>query len=566
MMKMIRPILWNILNKKHIEDSEFNTYGPETIIKLVKETKCGLRFPSFHTGDINTSVISYAYPERFINRNTHLAFKTLFDIENAKEHEPQFTKDETAFIICGGGNYLPSLYMAVKSLREIGKWDGAIEVWYRGNDDLTFQQHIDDDRVYFRNIYDYVDSSLRVPLHPFLLKYVAAKHSEYRKIFYVDGDVYFVGDVNQIVKDIDTRGCVMFPDSRFTENVNWKMLSDYWGNDWFCAPSSICGGYWYLDKAKFQKQLNLMLWMNLHPEYFYTSLFPCSDQDILRFCFYITKARYSQFDSYPDIHYLDSFTALDSMGDPFAYHRWGNKFLMTNPDCLNHKFQADEEVNNKLMDYYREFMHLNKLPPLEEDCLASCVMLTQESRKGFVTEAIAQFYSQTYINKELVILYQGSDSYKDYLQSLCPTAIIKKNTHSHLGDARQETVALANGSVIVQWDDDDVSFPDRIATQVGYLNTHEACICNRMEFECEDKRYVAYNKEGWNMTLAARKENFPNYEKISLGEDKGIWDIFRLRGQSVCIDDKIYRYRHHGRNTSDKTFVNYILNHSIRID
>lgn len=79
--------------------------------------------------------------------------------------------------------------------------------------------------------------------------------------------------------------------------------------------------------------------------------------------------------------------------------------------------------------------------------LVSCICPTIPGRGAWLERAIECFESQTYSPRELVIV--GDD--------LC------------LGDKRNLACSLARGEIIAHWDDDDWSFPGRLAGQVGRL-------------------------------------------------------------------------------------------------
>jgi glycosyltransferase involved in cell wall biosynthesis len=98
--------------------------------------------------------------------------------------------------------------------------------------------------------------------------------------------------------------------------------------------------------------------------------------------------------------------------------------------------------------------------------LVSCVMPTK-NRRGFIPAAIDCWLRQSYPDRELVILDDGEpvedlipkDSRIGYHRSEGMTTGSKRNLCNE----------LARGEIIVHFDDDDFSAPERIADQVGRL-------------------------------------------------------------------------------------------------
>ena len=95
--------------------------------------------------------------------------------------------------------------------------------------------------------------------------------------------------------------------------------------------------------------------------------------------------------------------------------------------------------------------------------LISVVMPTC-NRRAFIPDAIKCYQSQTYPNKELIVVDNGDDSIED----LIPSGVvyehigIKKRT---TGEMRNLACAKAKGKIICHFDDDDHSHPLRIAEQ-----------------------------------------------------------------------------------------------------
>lgn len=96
-----------------------------------------------------------------------------------------------------------------------------------------------------------------------------------------------------------------------------------------------------------------------------------------------------------------------------------------------------------------------------------------QNRRNFIGAAIVSFLSQTYKEKELVIVDDGDDPVEDVVKKYQAkgTAIryFRKKEKTTTGEKRNITNDLATGELICHFDDDDWSSPDRIEFQVGLM-------------------------------------------------------------------------------------------------
>ena len=107
----------------------------------------------------------------------------------------------------------------------------------------------------------------------------------------------------------------------------------------------------------------------------------------------------------------------------------------------------------------------------------SCVTVTT-GRVELIKKAIRCYAYQTYKNKELIVLSQGNvdenNAIRYYISSLLRDDIVFLDAPSNLtlGAMRNASIEVARGSIICQWDDDDLYHPDRIRTQYIALRSH----------------------------------------------------------------------------------------------
>jgi glycosyltransferase involved in cell wall biosynthesis len=113
--------------------------------------------------------------------------------------------------------------------------------------------------------------------------------------------------------------------------------------------------------------------------------------------------------------------------------------------------------------------------------LVSCLMVTRD-RKWLARRAIQCFAEQTWVNKELVIVDDGSEDYGPAIDELVdrPTVHyerVPEQEGRHLGGIRNLALDLAHGDYCMQWDDDEWYHPTRIERQMLALERQELDAC-----------------------------------------------------------------------------------------
>jgi len=116
--------------------------------------------------------------------------------------------------------------------------------------------------------------------------------------------------------------------------------------------------------------------------------------------------------------------------------------------------------------------------------MISCLLVTAKGRFHLAKRSIDFYVAQTYENRELVIVNEGPRAYQlrieEYVKTLNRPDIrfVWLNGSYTLGALRNISMAVAQGELFVQWDDDDFCMPQRIATQYAFLARHpEAKVC-----------------------------------------------------------------------------------------
>ncbi len=119
----------------------------------------------------------------------------------------------------------------------------------------------------------------------------------------------------------------------------------------------------------------------------------------------------------------------------------------------------------------------------EPDPMISCLLVTRD-RLSLVKRAIHSYADQTWTNRELVIVTDGTPRFRAAVESLVRESridgvrfVIPGRDDLPLGALRNLSIDSARGEIICQYDDDDVSHPQRLATQAGLMLRSGARAC-----------------------------------------------------------------------------------------
>ncbi len=106
----------------------------------------------------------------------------------------------------------------------------------------------------------------------------------------------------------------------------------------------------------------------------------------------------------------------------------------------------------------------------------SCLLVTANGRFDFFKKSCQCYFDQTYPNRELVVVNEGSIDYQNkisqFLSSRQDVRLIFLDGKYSLGSLRNISIALSTGELFVQWDDDDFNTPERISVQYYFLKNH----------------------------------------------------------------------------------------------
>lgn len=175
----------------------------------------------------------------------------------------------------------------------------------------------------------------------------------------------------------------------------------------------------------------------------------------------------------------------------------------------------------------------------------SCICPTF-GRSDFLQEAVYHFLSQSYPNKELIVINDNPN-----IQYVIPYKnVIVVNTNSifpTLGEKRNYGIAMATGKYIVPWDDDDIHLPERLSCLVDGITSkkdsryyadrrcYEWCLESDEFNECGRE---ARHGGGYATNIFDRSTvlKVGGYGKTNRSEDSILWKRLASYGVDMSID------------------------------
>ena len=186
----------------------------------------------------------------------------------------------------------------------------------------------------------------------------------------------------------------------------------------------------------------------------------------------------------------------------------------------------------------------------------SCLMVTQGSRFALAREAGREFLRQTWPHRELIVVDDSEDSRLERWvddQVGADIVFVRLPPGRHLlGELRNIARDCASGEWIAQWDDDDHSHPDRLATQLHLALSVEAdsCLLQRTNVAVAGGGMAILQRRLWENSHLTRREIMPAYANRARGEDTP--SVIEVAGKSrIVVADipHLYVYSMHGGNS-----------------
>jgi glycosyltransferase involved in cell wall biosynthesis len=204
--------------------------------------------------------------------------------------------------------------------------------------------------------------------------------------------------------------------------------------------------------------------------------------------------------------------------------------------------------------------------------LVSCLIVTLGSarRMTFLRKAIDAYITQSYPCRELIIVVdpQGEEAggiLEDEVKrrQRDDIRIVRPHGPQTLGSLRNISILEARGTIMCQWDDDDLYHPKRIERQLGFLVAGDltaVALESVMHFVQESS--ILY-QTSWRMTppgampasiMWRKSENVAYPEsgpEAALGEDLAVLEQLKRSGRFKALEGEPFLYINvaHGSNT-----------------
>lgn len=211
--------------------------------------------------------------------------------------------------------------------------------------------------------------------------------------------------------------------------------------------------------------------------------------------------------------------------------------------------------------------------------LISCLTITK-NRLTLLKRSIKNFLDQTYSNKELIIINEGSKDYKlkvdSFLNKLNNSCkIVHKKVHSDnyvLGELRNKSIDMSNGDYLLTWDDDDLSSNDRIEKQFELMGNYDASVLANFNVYSthSNKCYECHSMYGHHGTLMWKKSDV-RFSSMKKGEDTDFirklnncksdrTDLIFKKGVKILLNHpRLFEYNYHHENTSGHDHISKII-------
>ena len=205
--------------------------------------------------------------------------------------------------------------------------------------------------------------------------------------------------------------------------------------------------------------------------------------------------------------------------------------------------------------------------------LISCLCPTKND-PSIVKKAVNCFNNQTYPNKELILVTDEKNPHLEALKMFVGGNIkLFEAPHgSVIGTLRNISVDNARGEYIATWDDDDISHPERIASQCAAIkqSNKEVCYLTNTLIKDNIASIIGLSKRGTcvDCTMLALKSTFPRYNPEAswpyLIEDMPIREYYNKNNQIKWLNKPhLYVYNLHENNTcnylAQKNWIDIII-------
>ena len=192
--------------------------------------------------------------------------------------------------------------------------------------------------------------------------------------------------------------------------------------------------------------------------------------------------------------------------------------------------------------------------------------------RQYIADSVNSIINQTFSEFELIIIDDGSsDGTYEYLQTISDPRIIliRKPQNSGYTVSLNMGLQMAKGEYIARMDGDDISFTDRFAKQVEYMDDNKDVVVCGGGYEVigSDNKFIpkTFNEEIVLDLLSCtpiahptvfirnrvlKKHNIQYNTKYEPAEDYKLWTVLSEYGKLANLKDIILYYRIHQNQTS----------------
>ena len=199
--------------------------------------------------------------------------------------------------------------------------------------------------------------------------------------------------------------------------------------------------------------------------------------------------------------------------------------------------------------------------------LISCLMVTRE-RDTLARKSIECFRQQSYPHKELVVIDDGEDKrLEHWVRSLEDQSIAYlrlPDEKRSLGELRNLSIQKACGQYIAQWDDDDLSHPDRLLIQMSAMaaaSVQVSFLQRQIIWYPQAQKLAVSQQKMMENTIVCRKDLMTDYPDWRRGEDTmACEDLIQANEIILCDNPDLYVYLVHQKNTWGKRHFESVWN------
>jgi len=219
----------------------------------------------------------------------------------------------------------------------------------------------------------------------------------------------------------------------------------------------------------------------------------------------------------------------------------------------------------------------------------SCLTVTL-NRLVLLKESIECYCRQTYPNRELVIVTDGTPRYRqaisDYIRWLDRDDIrlVAVEGRQSLGALRNVSLDAATGEIVCQWDDDDLNHPKRLERQFEHLISTKAnacCFTDQLQFffaeralcwsdwRCNGGHVIEQMIPGTLLTHRDQRFRYPETTELAAaGEDSVLLRQIAEVSTVTPLHDVgfLTLYSYHGGNVFSETHhrrIAFLAGHSV---